>query len=103
LPNRSDLSNNQFDPQPYPSWLNVTKNLETITLQNSSLVGQLPADVLSYPLLQVLNLADNGLNGTFTIPATIGGNLSLVSIQNNNISTINQLSPSTSFSTVQFA
>ncbi|KAH8951213.1 hypothetical protein BDL97_09G015300 [Sphagnum fallax] len=98
-----DLSNNQFDPQPYPSWLNVTKNLETITLQNSSLVGQLPADVLSYPLLQVLNLADNGLNGTFTIPATIGGNLSLVSIQNNNISTINQLSPSTSFSTVQFA
>ncbi|CAK9236587.1 unnamed protein product [Sphagnum troendelagicum] len=98
-----DLSNNRYDPQPYPFWLNVTTNLETITLQKSNLVGQLPADVLSYPLLQVLNLADNGLNGTFTIPATIGGNLSLVSIQNNSISSINQLSTSTSLSTVQFA
>jgi Leucine-rich repeat (LRR) protein len=49
-----DLSNNQYDPQPYPSWLNVTTNVETITLHQSNLVGQLPADVLSYPLLEVL-------------------------------------------------
>jgi hypothetical protein len=49
------------------------------------------------------NLADNGLNGTLTIPATIGGNLNLVSLQNNSISAINQLSNSANFSTVQFA
>jgi hypothetical protein len=49
------------------------------------------------------NLAGNGLNGTLTIPATVGENLSLVSLQNNGISTINQLSDSTNFSAVQFA
>jgi hypothetical protein len=49
------------------------------------------------------NLADNGLNGTLTIPATIGGNLTLVSLQNNSISAIVQQSTSTNYSAVQFA
>jgi hypothetical protein len=49
------------------------------------------------------NLAVNGLNGTLTIPATIGRNLNLVSIQNNSISAISQLSNSANFSAVQFA
>jgi hypothetical protein len=60
-------------------------------------------EFLTFADTLVRNLAVNGLNGTLTIPATIGGNLTLVSLQNNSISAISQLSNSANFSGVQFA
>jgi hypothetical protein len=96
-----DFSNNPYAQQPYPAWLNQTTLLETIIMENCNLFDQLPADVLGYPNLEVLRLANNQLNGSLTIPALIGKNIKLVSLQNNNIMNVNQLSTG-NYSGVQF-
>jgi Leucine-rich repeat (LRR) protein len=97
-----DFSNNPYAQQPYPVWLNQTTNLETIIMENCNLIDQLPADVLGYPKLEVLRLANNQLNGSLTIPALIGPNVTLVSLQNNSIMNVDQVNANGNYSGVQF-
>ncbi|CAK9198353.1 unnamed protein product [Sphagnum troendelagicum] len=97
-----DFSNNPYAQQPYPAWLNQTTLLETIIMENCNLFDQLPPDVLGYPNLEVLRLANNQLNGSLTIPALIGQNITLVSLQNNSIMNVDQVSANGNYSGVQF-
>ncbi|KAG0622381.1 hypothetical protein M758_3G093100 [Ceratodon purpureus] len=84
-----DFSNNPFDPQPFPTWLNASSNtIQTIRSENSNLAGPLPDDILTYPALQGLYLQSNQLNGTLSIPTNIGPRLRYVSLQNNMITNI---------------
>jgi hypothetical protein len=47
-------------------------------------------------------LANNQLNGSLTIPALIGQNIKLVSLQNNSIMNVDQVSANGNYSRVQF-
>ncbi|XP_024357802.1 leucine-rich repeat receptor protein kinase HPCA1 isoform X1 [Physcomitrium patens] len=81
-----DFSNNTFDPQPFPSWLNASANtIQTILVEFSNLIGPLPSDILSYPSLQGLYAKNNQLNGTLNIPSTLGRRLRVVSLENNKL------------------
>ncbi|KAG0563566.1 hypothetical protein KC19_8G041600 [Ceratodon purpureus] len=91
-----DFSNNSFDPQPFPAWLNSSSStLQTIRFENGSLTGPLPVDILHYPALEGLYLQRNQLNGSLTIPENIGKALRYVSLQSNNILSIVQTAPNT--------
>jgi hypothetical protein len=47
-------------------------------------------------------LANNQLNGSLTIPALIGQNIKLVSLQNNSILNVDQVNANGNYSGVQF-
>ncbi|KAG0553800.1 hypothetical protein KC19_12G040100 [Ceratodon purpureus] len=86
-----DFSNNPFDPQPFPSWLNASKNtIQSIYIENAGLTGPLPVDLLSYPALQGLFLQNNQINGSLYLPVNLARNLRYVYLQNNQISNIVQ-------------
>ncbi|XP_024362406.1 leucine-rich repeat receptor protein kinase HPCA1 isoform X1 [Physcomitrium patens] len=84
-----DFSNNSFDSQIFPSWLNASASrIQTIRFEHANLTGPLPADILAYPALQGLYLKNNSIDGALTIPVTVGRKLRYVALQNNKIVTI---------------
>lgn len=88
--NTLDLSNNSFNASEIPTWLSSLSSLTTIRLESTQLQGQVPVNIFSLPNLQTVGLKGNVLNGTLVVGSGFSNQLSLIDLQNNGISQINQ-------------
>uniref|UniRef100_A0A7N0T3A2 non-specific serine/threonine protein kinase n=1 Tax=Kalanchoe fedtschenkoi TaxID=63787 RepID=A0A7N0T3A2_KALFE len=86
--NYVDLSNNSFDASPAPDWFSTLKSLTTLIAQYGALQGPVPSTLFSFPQLQKVNLRNNAFNGTLNMGNSIGQQLSLVDLSNNDISMV---------------
>lgn len=66
--------------------------------EGSNLIGGFPSTVLSHPQLETLWARQNALNGTLTIPAIVGPDLTTVSLQDNQFNLILQTNASANLS-----
>ncbi|XP_024009036.1 probable leucine-rich repeat receptor-like protein kinase At5g49770 isoform X2 [Eutrema salsugineum] len=86
--NYVDLSNNSFDPSESPLWFSTLPSLTTLVMEYGSLQGPLPHKLFGFPQLQQVKLKNNAFNGTLSLGDTIGPQLQLVDLQDNDISSV---------------
>ncbi|CAI9101454.1 OLC1v1038784C1 [Oldenlandia corymbosa var. corymbosa] len=86
-----DMSNNSFDPSPFPSSLSSIQSLTTLTMENTKLQGEIPVNFFSLPQLQTVTLSNNLLNGTLSIGNSYSSSLEL-DLRNNFITDFRQKS-----------
>ncbi|KAG0626098.1 hypothetical protein M758_2G102100 [Ceratodon purpureus] len=97
-----DFSYNSFDPQPFPTWPQLASNITTLYMEQTNLVGNFSEEILSHRTLQSLWARNNSLNGTLYIPASVGPNLQVVSLQSNQFGSVVRRPSSTNLSKVDF-
>ncbi|KAG5552748.1 hypothetical protein RHGRI_010746 [Rhododendron griersonianum] len=83
-----DLSNNSFQSSEAPTWFSTLQSLTTLIVEYGSLQGPLPQTLFSLPQIQEVKLRNNAFNNTLIMGNSIGQQLQLVDLQNNQISTI---------------
>ncbi|MBA0682000.1 hypothetical protein Goari_023764, partial [Gossypium aridum] len=83
-----DLSNNSFDPTEAPVWFSTLSSLTTLVIEHGSLQGPVPEKLFSFPQIQQVKLRNNAFNGTLNLGDSVGTQLQLVDLQNNQISSI---------------
>ncbi|XP_010653092.1 leucine-rich repeat receptor protein kinase HPCA1 [Vitis vinifera] len=86
--NYVDLSNNTFDPSEAPAWFSTLPSLTTLILEHGSLYGSVPQKVFSFPGIEQVKLKNNAFNDTFSMGDSIGDQLQLVDLQNNQIPSV---------------
>ncbi|KAK5839927.1 leucine-rich repeat receptor protein kinase HPCA1 [Gossypium arboreum] len=86
--NYVDLSNNSFDPTEAPVWFSTLSSLTTLVIEHGSLRGPVPEKLFSFPQIQQVKLRNNAFNGTLNLGDSVGTQLQLVDLQNNQISSI---------------
>ncbi|KAJ9693520.1 hypothetical protein PVL29_009464 [Vitis rotundifolia] len=86
--NYVDLSNNSFDPSEAPAWFSTLPSLTTLILEYGSLYGSVPQKVFSFPGIEQVKLKNNAFNDTFSMGDSIGDQLQLVDLQNNQIPSV---------------
>ncbi|CAH2067915.1 unnamed protein product [Thlaspi arvense] len=86
--NYVDLSNNSFDPSESPLWFSTLPSLTTLVMEYGALQGPLPNKLFGYPQLQQVKLRKNAFNGTLSLGDTVGPELQLVDLQDNDISSV---------------
>ncbi|CAM8924578.1 unnamed protein product [Rhodiola kirilowii] len=86
--NYVDLSNNSFDASVAPDWFSTLRSLTTLIVENGSLQGSVPQTLFSFPQLQQVRLKNNAFSGTLNMGNSISQQLSLIDLENNNISTV---------------
>ncbi|XP_006300598.2 probable leucine-rich repeat receptor-like protein kinase At5g49770 [Capsella rubella] len=86
--NYVDLSNNSFDPSESPLWFSTLPSLTTLVMEYGSLQGPLPNKLFGFPQLQQVKLKKNAFNGTLSLGDTVGPQLQLVDLQDNDISSV---------------
>ncbi|KAH1097302.1 hypothetical protein J1N35_014223 [Gossypium stocksii] len=86
--NYVDLSNNSFDPTEAPVWFSTLSSLTTLVIEHGSLQGPVPEKLFSFPQIQQVKLRNNAFNGTLNLGDSVGTQLQLVDLQNNQISSI---------------
>ncbi|KAK1436662.1 hypothetical protein QVD17_02444 [Tagetes erecta] len=87
-----DLSNNTFAQSNVPLWFSTLPSLTTLKMQNTNLVGELPAALFSIPQLQNVDISNNLINGSLDISANPSKQLEHVNLQNNLITDFRQRS-----------
>ncbi|TYH83436.1 hypothetical protein ES332_D02G131800v1 [Gossypium tomentosum] len=87
--NYVDLSNNSFDPTEAPVWFSTLSSLTTLVIEHGLLQGPVPEKLFSFPQIQQVKLRNNAFNGTLNLGDSVGTQLQLVDLQNNQISSIN--------------
>ncbi|KAJ4832493.1 hypothetical protein Tsubulata_000041 [Turnera subulata] len=86
--NYVDLSNNTFAPSTAPLWFSTLPSLTTLVMEHGALEGPLPSRVFSFPQIQQVLLKNNAFNGTLNMGDSVGTELQLVDLQNNQISSV---------------
>ncbi|KAK8309386.1 hypothetical protein V6Z12_D02G121400 [Gossypium hirsutum] len=86
--NYVDLSNNSFDPTEAPVWFSTLSSLTTLVIEHGLLQGPVPEKLFSFPQIQQVKLRNNAFNGTLNLGDSVGTQLQLVDLQNNQISSI---------------
>ncbi|KAG8499124.1 hypothetical protein CXB51_005584 [Gossypium anomalum] len=86
--NYVDLSNNSFDPTEAPVWFSTLSSLTTLVIEHGSLQGPVSEKLFSFPQIQQVKLRNNAFNGTLNLGDSVGTQLQLVDLQNNQISSI---------------
>ncbi|CAH8258712.1 unnamed protein product [Arabidopsis lyrata] len=86
--NYVDLSNNSFDPSESPLWFSTLPSLTTLVMEYGALRGPLPNKIFGFPQLQQVKLKKNAFNGTLSLGDTVGPQLQLVDLQDNDISSV---------------
>ncbi|XP_010537840.1 PREDICTED: probable leucine-rich repeat receptor-like protein kinase At5g49770 [Tarenaya hassleriana] len=86
--NYVDLSNNSFDPSGAPFWFSSLPSLTTLVMEYGSLQGPVPQKLFGLPQIQQVKLKKNALNGTLSLGDTVGSQLELVDLQDNDISSV---------------
>ncbi|KAJ3669117.1 hypothetical protein LUZ60_011067 [Juncus effusus] len=87
--NYVDLSNNSFDSSTAPAWFTSLASLNYLAMENLGLTGPVPSKLFSLSQIQQVILDSNQFNGTLDMGSGIGPELTLVNLQNNNISSVN--------------
>ncbi|GLU06081.1 hypothetical protein SLE2022_231440 [Rubroshorea leprosula] len=90
-----DLSSNSFSTSVIPTWVTSLSFLTTLRMENTQLQGQVPVDLFSLPNLQTVGLKGNRLNGTLALGTGFNEQLSLVDLQNNEITEFKRTEGST--------
>ncbi|XP_004249557.1 leucine-rich repeat receptor protein kinase HPCA1 [Solanum lycopersicum] len=86
--NYLDLSNNSFHKSEAPIWFSTLESLTTLVIEYGSLHGSVPQKLFALPQLQQVKLRNNALNDTLNMGGISGRQLTLVDLQNNEISSI---------------
>ncbi|EEC75182.1 hypothetical protein OsI_11410 [Oryza sativa Indica Group] len=86
--NYVDLSNNTFDPSPSPQWFWRLPQLSALIIQSGRLYGTVPMRLFSGPQLQQVILDGNAFNGTLDMGKYISSELSIVSLKDNQLSSV---------------
>lgn len=86
--NYVDLSNNSFLPSEAPVWFTTLPSLTTLVIENGSLQGDVPQKLFTLPEIQQVKLRNNAFNDTLDMGHSIGQQLQLVDLQNNQISSV---------------
>ncbi|XP_062006732.1 leucine-rich repeat receptor protein kinase HPCA1 [Rosa rugosa] len=86
--NYVDLSNNSFDPSEAPSWFSALPVLTTLVIEYGPLQGTVPEKLFSLQDLQQVKLKNNAFNDTLNLGDSIGAQLDVVDLQNNDISQV---------------
>ncbi|XP_050214535.1 leucine-rich repeat receptor protein kinase HPCA1 [Mercurialis annua] len=83
-----DLSNNAFEASEAPLWFSTLPSLTTLVLEHGSLQGTFPSKVFSFQQIQQVLLKNNSFSGQLDMGETLGPQLQLVDMQNNNVSSV---------------
>uniref|UniRef100_A0A0E0KD95 non-specific serine/threonine protein kinase n=1 Tax=Oryza punctata TaxID=4537 RepID=A0A0E0KD95_ORYPU len=86
--NYVDLSNNTFDPSPSPQWFWRLPLLSALIIQSGRLYGTVPVRLFRSPQLQQVILDGNAFNGTLDMGNSISSELSIVSLKDNELSSV---------------
>ncbi|KAM7262617.1 hypothetical protein ACFE04_000300 [Oxalis oulophora] len=86
--NYVDISNNTFDPSEAPAWFSTLSSLTTLVVEYGALQGRLPPKLFSFPQIQQVKLKNNAFNDTLEMDQSIGPQLELVDLKNNEISSV---------------
>ncbi|TXG58059.1 hypothetical protein EZV62_015888 [Acer yangbiense] len=86
--NYVDLSNNSFDPSEAPIWFSTLPSLTTLVMEFGSLEGRVPEKLFSFSQIQQVKLRNNMFNGSFSFGDSFGSQLSLVDLENNQITSV---------------
>ncbi|GAV89007.1 LRR_1 domain-containing protein/Pkinase_Tyr domain-containing protein/LRRNT_2 domain-containing protein, partial [Cephalotus follicularis] len=86
--NYVDLSNNSFDPSEAPLWFSTLPSLTTLLVEYGSLQGPFPQKLFSFPQIQQVKLRNNAFNNTLNMSDSIGPQLELVDLMDNQISSV---------------
>ncbi|KAF2288022.1 hypothetical protein GH714_003943 [Hevea brasiliensis] len=86
--NYVDLSNNSFVTQEAPEWFSTLPSLTTLVIEHGSLQGPLPSKIFSYQQIEQVLLKNNAFSGQLDMGESLGPQLQLVDLQNNNISSV---------------
>uniref|UniRef100_A0A0D9XQS7 non-specific serine/threonine protein kinase n=1 Tax=Leersia perrieri TaxID=77586 RepID=A0A0D9XQS7_9ORYZ len=82
------MGNNNFSSSNVPTWFTALSALTTLYLENLHISGQLPQLLFKLPAIQTLGLKGNNFNGTLNIGSDYSSTLSLIDLQDNQISTL---------------
>ncbi|XP_054779501.1 leucine-rich repeat receptor protein kinase HPCA1-like isoform X2 [Prosopis cineraria] len=85
-----DMSNNNFEPSEFPSWLQNLQFLKSLIMENTNLRGKIPAAFFSLANLRTVVLKDNELGGSLDIGTNYSKQLKLIDLQNNSIEDFNK-------------
>ncbi|CAO2171853.1 unnamed protein product [Urochloa humidicola] len=80
-----DLSNNNFPSSPAPGWFSTLTSLNSIFMENDDLTGTIPSALFSLSNLQQVSLARNAFSGKLNMTGSIGSQLRVVNLTNNQI------------------
>ncbi|XP_048319930.2 leucine-rich repeat receptor protein kinase HPCA1 isoform X1 [Ziziphus jujuba] len=83
-----DLSNNSFTPSEAPLWFSTLPSLTTLVMEFGSLQGPVPEKLFSFPQIEQVKLRNNAFNETLSMGTSVGPQLQLVDLQNNQISSV---------------
>ncbi|KAM3205084.1 leucine-rich repeat receptor protein kinase HPCA1 [Capsicum annuum] len=86
--NYLDLSNNSFHKSEAPLWFSTLQSLTTLVIEYGSLQGSVPHKLFALPQLQQVKMRNNAFNDTLNMGGISGRQLTLVDLQNNEISSI---------------
>ncbi|KAL8099389.1 leucine-rich repeat receptor protein kinase HPCA1 [Apium graveolens] len=84
--NYVDLSNNSFNPSQAPAWFSTLSSLTTLVIEYGSLQGPVPQDLFGLQQIQQVKLRNNAFDETLNMSSSIGQQLQLIDLQDNNIS-----------------
>lgn len=86
--NYVDLSNNSFQESEAPAWFSSLQSLTTLVIEYGPLQGLVPQKVFSSSQIEQVKLRNNAFNDTLDMGKSVGQQLQLVDLQNNEISLV---------------
>ncbi|XP_031395546.1 probable leucine-rich repeat receptor-like protein kinase At5g49770 [Punica granatum] len=91
--NSVDLSNNSFDPTLAPDWFSNLPSLTALVIEYGPLFGPIAEKVFTFSQLQQVKLRNNVFSGDLNMSDGVSPLLTLVDLQDNNISSVTLGSP----------
>ncbi|XP_015697764.1 leucine-rich repeat receptor protein kinase HPCA1-like [Oryza brachyantha] len=82
------MGNNNFSASNVPTWFTALSALTTLYLENLHITGELPQTLFKLPAIQTLGLRGNNFNGTLNIGSDYSSTLSLIDLQDNQITAL---------------
>ncbi|KAI4296839.1 hypothetical protein L6164_036759 [Bauhinia variegata] len=85
-----DVSTNNFTSSGIPPWASTLQFITTLNLGNITLKDEIPVSLFSLPNLETVSLRDNKLTGDLDIGNSFSNRLQSIDVENNGIDGFNQ-------------